>query len=400
MLQILDELVEAVIVRINGFGFYMHRLFRFEQLILLYHAGQQQRRALQDAENRLLTAVKQICLGRQHVAAFQTALHGQGKLLLIGSAFLLHPMGLVNENHRIFRQIIQKRRCFLIKIRQQSFTSGCGAQGREFIFCRFNHFPKSFLFLTFLLFFKYFCLPGVFLLHPPDGLRHPVLRKNHLRRRINAYFVQILNASLTLHIEGAHGINLIAPQLNADRTFLCQRENVHNVAPHRKLARAFHQSAALVSHLHQSPPELIGFYDRIQADGQTGFLKRLRRNHFFHEYVKAENDGQRLPLRHTFQHPHTLHGRMVAVHVRAVKQNILGRIVHGVPVKKAQILVHFPGLFLFPGHDQTAGRFFSQIGDKMAFLGVHTAGNPHRIPALFLIFFYFPIFTQPPQRFR
>ena len=73
--------------------------------------------------------------------------------------------------------------------------------------------------------------------------------------------------------------------------------------------------------------------------------------------------------------------------------------MHRVPVKETQILIHFPRLLFFPGDDKAAGRLLPQIGDEMSLLRVHTAGDPHRIPTFFDTFFYFQIFTKPPQRF-
>ena len=118
VLQVFDELVKAVVIRINGFGLNVDGYRRFEKGILLYHTGEEDRRTFQEMKDHFLAAVHKIGLRRQYISAFQAALHGQGKLLLAGPPFFLHPVRLVDEDHRVLRQIIEERGRFLIKIRQ------------------------------------------------------------------------------------------------------------------------------------------------------------------------------------------------------------------------------------------------------------------------------------------
>ena len=78
-------------------------------------------------------------------------------------------------------------------------------------------------------------------MQPGQGFRH--------RQQGEAF--RIVCAPLGHGVEEAHGVHLVAEELQTDRRIVGRRKDIQNAAPHGKLSHTLHQRAPAVAHFDQ-----------------------------------------------------------------------------------------------------------------------------------------------------
>ena len=96
-----------------------------------------------------------------------------------------------------------------------------------------------------------------------------------LRRRENDAAFYLLSTPLALHIETAHGVDLIAPELDSHRLVVKGGEKVQNTAPAGKLPGTFHLLCAGVAAAEQGVLHVLGWAALPVRDGKGGLHQRL-----------------------------------------------------------------------------------------------------------------------------
>ena len=110
-----------------------------------------------------------------------------------------------------------------------------------------------------------------------------------------------LGAALALHIEEGHGVDVVAPELDAHRLAVGGGEEVEDAAAPRELARALDLGAAPVAAAQQRVLHVLGRDALPVRDREGGLQQGLRRQGALHQ-ARDRGDGQRaLPLRQTVE---------------------------------------------------------------------------------------------------
>ena len=115
----------------------------------------------------------------------------------------------------------------------------------------FHILPQSGGLFSFSLFFQF---TAVFL-HVFSNLMQTgcrlIFRQKDLSCRKDHHFFQFFHRTLTLYINASYSVYLGVPEFNPHRRFFCQRENIHDTAPDRKLSFLFHLSRLFIAHSRQ-----------------------------------------------------------------------------------------------------------------------------------------------------
>ena len=116
-----------------------------------------------------------------------------------------------------------------------------------------------------------------------------------------------------------------------------------------------------------------------------------------HAAVNAGHHGERLPGQQRPDDLHPLLYQKIAVHVRAEKDQILGRIIEHTGIKEPVILIDFSGFQFVGRQNEPVFLSLAQAIDQMGFLGIHTARDLYHACILFTGVFDGMVLFQFPQ---
>ncbi len=247
----------------------------------------------------------------------------------------------IQQRQRILRAQIKKSRCRRIEIAQKSLHSS-EIPGLLRLLADAEHLLLQAGGLLRLSRLPELLIP-LLLLGPDaaDAVRQPRGGQNDLGRRIKSDRFQFLNGTLTQNIKAADGIDVVAPELDADRILLRQIIDIDDIAADGELAGTVHLVVALISHGGQAVRDRIQMDGLIAGQGENIFLQHPQRDLRRHQRGESRDDGHLLSLCHPAQAPKPLRLQLPSAEIRLIENEILGRKQHSVPVIEPAVVQNF-----------------------------------------------------------
>ena len=230
---------------------------------------------------------------------------------------------------------------------------------------------------------------------PPQRL---ILRHKYLHSRIDLNLFQLLHRALALHIYAADRIHLISPEVDAAGALLRQRKKVQDASPDGELSLPLHLRHIFIAQLCQSPLHLCEIQSIPLPDAKLILYIFSKGQAEVHPGIYRRHDCYRLLPRDGLDHLQPLLHNGLSMDIGTVKDQILRRIIHNIPVIHAVILHNLFGADLIVCNDQTDIPQLLQSIDKMTLLGVNTADDVHRGNSLFHGYLQLVVLIQFPQR--
>ena len=190
------------------------------------------------------------------------------------------------------------------------------------------------------------------LLQPVQPLLDTRLRKDHLRRRINRNLLMPFNRTLTVHIKASNRIDFIIPKLNSVRAVIRQIVDIQNAAPDRKLSRPFHLYCPFKPHMDQSFHQILRVINAALSQTDDLLSQLFRRQKTVHQSINGRYHRHWFMLKQFLDDCQSLLNQGLTMYIRTIENNISGRIVKHIPVKKTVIFVDILHPLFAVSHDQ------------------------------------------------
>ncbi len=115
--------------------------------------------------------------------------------------------------------------------------------------------------------------------------------QHQLTGRINVNFLQIFDGALAFRVERADGIDLVVPELDPERVFLCQRKNIYDSAADGKLPACTDLVILFIAEFCQVLCQMNGIHDIAGGDFHDRLDKGLGGRHRVHKSVKCSENS-------------------------------------------------------------------------------------------------------------
>ena len=193
----------------------------------------------------------------------------------------------------------------------------------------------------------------------------------HLICRVDMHGLQVFNGPLAFYIKAADGVDLVVPQLHADRVLLRQRENIQNTAADRELSGRLYLGHAFISQSGQTIPNLCQIQRIARHQRDQTAVDFPRRSNAVHQGVDGGHDQPPPFLQDLLDNGHPLFGEQVSLNVCLVKEHILGRVQKDLRAEAGRVLIDLPGAHIIIGHEQPQRDIRRQFAAQMHLLRIH-----------------------------
>ena len=279
--QVFEQEFIAVIVDAPLSDPNMKMLSDFQALVAPLQGGEEDSPSPPQLCCQALIVIEHLHLSRQDIALLKTARHRIGELLHNDLARLHQLLKSIQKDHSVFGDVVDQRKGLVGEISQMGLNLLAPKSPLDILndlVCR-RLDPGGLLGLEALP------VAGADPVRvradtrkaPPQLLRG----QNNLRRGNNADGLQgilIRKRELTIRVEEAHGIHLVAPELNPDGVCIRQGKDVNNPPADSEFPRMLHPGHRLIAasdqgqapFLHRHVISLRHFNDVFIIGGQRG----------------------------------------------------------------------------------------------------------------------------------
>ncbi len=190
------------------------------------------------------------------------------------------------------------------------------------------------------------------LFHPAQAVVQTRTLQDHLGRGKDADVLQLLHRALAQDIKAADGLDLVSPELDADRIFLGQIKDIDDIAPDRELARPLGLVILFIAH----PGQAVSDHGRIDnvplADPEHIVPEDPEGDLGREQGGEGRDHCHRLALQDPPKAPQPLLVDLVSAQVRLIKDQVSGGEDRDVPVVEGAVLGQFPGPQVAVGQHQ------------------------------------------------
>ena len=188
---------------------------------------------------------------------------------------------------------------------------------------------------------------------PGDAIAEP---NGHFGGRGDDQLRSRAQRALRVGIEGAHGLDLIAKEVNAHRQPGSGRKYVHDAAAVGKLARPFHERRRFVSQADEASGQGVEVGDGAGREGEVVALEFVHRHEAAHQGPCRGDHDDGIAVGGVHQPAH--HGHSPREQVMIDRQHGEGRLVHvgemqdgDVPGPHADVVRQLASPRFVGGHD-------------------------------------------------
>ena len=292
-------------------------------------------------------------LAGQDISLQGSAGHALGKLLLHRRRMLEDMHRLVKKDHCVFqRKQVEKTLCHRIEILDKALQAGKGPELPRFLRDPVDLCPEPVSLLRVILLPESGTDLVCLFLYPLKPVEEPPVVQDHLRRRKDPDHLQLLHRALAQDVEAADRIDLIPPQLYADRIFLGQIKNVQNIPAHSKLTGALCLVVFFISHGDQLSDHSLQIHCVPSRDLQDVVPEDPERDLGCQKSRKRRDDGHWLSLQDASETPEPLPVHLTSPQVCLIKNEISGGKQGSVAVIQGAVLGDLSGAKVAVGEHQ------------------------------------------------
>ena len=197
-------------------------------------------------------------------------------------------------------------------------------------------------------------------------------------------FVHVFRAPLGDGVKIAHGVQLVAEKLRAQRLFLCGRIDIQNAAAQRELPHALDEARPRIPRARQPLDQLLHAVFRPAPERHGRRKQNLPRHRAQKQRVKARDPHRHAALRQIVEQPQPLLLPLARHADRARKRQLARRQDRRLLAKeRTQLRRQPPGrqIILAHGHERPAGMLV-QRREHMAARRLTETGDSRGLPRL------------------